>query len=1400
MGTSAKIPRSALAAVPLLVFLTLLFAQEARAQATITQAVGVTNTVYLTIGGPYGSTDLTAVTGATDLVITDSGAGAELQVGGTVSLALPNTNWEWVPSGCVATTTIVGGSVSFATPVDDQTLVATLAGAPSAAGNSITFTVLTARCVSSVTSAISATAIAATTNTFTSMTDAAWGTTIAAAAGPSLTFSTPTDAGADSTDLADGDGGWDLGVVYALTTHVTGADADMQLWWSVDSSLTSVNDEEGAFRSYRDSTNVEVPLWIDVSTSPTTATPLTNGLSDWDVYATEYYLYATCLETGDRRIGRAGPIRVFHYPTNNLDQDDPNSADATVDFASNDADYLDSGSLLALDDGTQDGSGVDNVTWTLTTIDFDHNADVDFYYSTLGSLTESDLVLSGSSGSYAVTGLTGATLVAPSDTLEEDVDFTFNWDVYTSDTDFVAAGAYYVYVVSNDGFHQDVDVSAFVYNVSHSPVLVLQDPYPDGTTAIFDLRPDVNRYFNINWGLTTAGDNDTDNNATIAFYIDADTDAATADFGQTTISTLTATSTATDDNASNGELIYSTTITENPDHQLNNMLDVDMWSWNEAFRASLNARVVAGDDIILYGVITSGSLSRICTYNSEDTNNLVTVGEDLTDGTSAVLTITNAQDAYVVNPPDLGGAVNWGEAYRIGWEFAWDFGETNQNILIYVGDEDMNTYGAYNGTWSSGGLGLVSICNNLWVANSTDGTVANNTGTDYVITGLSTDGVYDWQPATMTGNSVGFISGLDLATAVTNSADLYVYLVVSSNAAGSAPAATDLVFQAPGPLTLVSDAGNTAFGYKLIPSALTVTQGEDVTFRIYVDSGVPTAEIATVFMSCDTTYWDVKTPSAPFVLNETVFNSALVVENSNDQGNVSNGRHHLNFVYGANGAADANFDGGTNYVATLTLTAKHTGIVNAIDTEIYFDQDPPNDRWTTFIDGNGNEMQVLVQLPAARAESYPRGELQGNVDLQGVDDFAGMVATIAVSPSGAIHGMEEWDTLFAANDADTTTPGLQYVLDQAGHYHLLDVPNGEYDFTVHVDGWLDGTTDVVVQHGDHLGDIDPNYTQRITQGLAQQRLQLLAGDCAGYTDSTGTVTPDNQVDATDLTAVKNAYDATPDSSNWNALCDFERVNSLDHIYIDDLSLVNANQGLNGVPLVYRTTGQSNDGAAFRIVEAPEFAAAGQEFDVTVRLEGAADVRGLDVRLSHPGLELVALGNPEMMGGYSQADYLMKEQGSKVVFASAVKGNQTPSFVGSGDVMVLTLRALEAGRPQLNLCDGTLVNSAFESAGADLDNSAVLPVDYLLGEAYPNPFNPTTSIQFQIPEDGMVKLSVFNMLGQKVRTLVSEPLQAGHHLVTWDSTNDAGIQVASGVYVYQIDVNDFTKAHKMVLLK
>jgi len=96
--------------------------------------------------------------------------------------------------------------------------------------------------------------------------------------------------------------------------------------------------------------------------------------------------------------------------------------------------------------------------------------------------------------------------------------------------------------------------------------------------------------------------------------------------------------------------------------------------------------------------------------------------------------------------------------------------------------------------------------------------------------------------------------------------------------------------------------------------------------------------------------------------------------------------------------------------------------------------------------------------------------------------------------------------------------------------------------------------------------------------------------------------------------------------------------------------------------------------------------------------------------------------------------------------------------------------------------------------------AGLPSGYTLSQNYPNPFNPATTIRFSLPTAEAVTLEVFNLLGQKVKELRSGELSAGTYTVRWDATNEAGQDVASGVYFYRLSTDSFTQSKKMILLR
>ncbi len=98
------------------------------------------------------------------------------------------------------------------------------------------------------------------------------------------------------------------------------------------------------------------------------------------------------------------------------------------------------------------------------------------------------------------------------------------------------------------------------------------------------------------------------------------------------------------------------------------------------------------------------------------------------------------------------------------------------------------------------------------------------------------------------------------------------------------------------------------------------------------------------------------------------------------------------------------------------------------------------------------------------------------------------------------------------------------------------------------------------------------------------------------------------------------------------------------------------------------------------------------------------------------------------------------------------------------------------------------------------NLAEIPNRYSLAQNYPNPFNPTTEIKFSIGRHEKVSLVVYDILGREVRTLVNDDMVPGEHKVEWNGRNDLGNRVASGVYIYKLETDNFSKVRKMVLMK
>ena len=121
--------------------------------------------------------------------------------------------------------------------------------------------------------------------------------------------------------------------------------------------------------------------------------------------------------------------------------------------------------------------------------------------------------------------------------------------------------------------------------------------------------------------------------------------------------------------------------------------------------------------------------------------------------------------------------------------------------------------------------------------------------------------------------------------------------------------------------------------------------------------------------------------------------------------------------------------------------------------------------------------------------------------------------------------------------------------------------------------------------------------------------------------------------------------------------------------------------------------------------------------------------------------------------------------------------------------------------------GSALDSDFHEAlwtvGSDsflLDNDSTTPITFSLSDNYPNPFNPSTTIDYSVAEPSFVDLSIFDASGRLVKKIVSENKNVGSYSVSWNGTTDSGVDASTGMYFYTVEAGSFTETKKMLLVK
>jgi len=181
--------------------------------------------------------------------------------------------------------------------------------------------------------------------------------------------------------------------------------------------------------------------------------------------------------------------------------------------------------------------------------------------------------------------------------------------------------------------------------------------------------------------------------------------------------------------------------------------------------------------------------------------------------------------------------------------------------------------------------------------------------------------------------------------------------------------------------------------------------------------------------------------------------------------------------------------------------------------------------------------------------------------------------------------------------------------------------------------------------------------------------------------------------------------------------------------------------------------------------------------------------------------LVLWADRQMEQGVLHVDFKLSAGGEQIGLVQVL--DETPVFVDS-----LTFEEQKTDTAYGRLPDGS-DTWAFMPITPGAENEDFPPVSVVDGlprtfavyANYPNPFNPVTTIRFDLPENVDVTIKVYNVLGELVNTLVNNKLMpAGYHSINWNGTNHLGAGAASGIYFYQVNAGNFKSTHRMVLLK
>ena len=297
---------------------------------------------------------------------------------------------------------------------------------------------------------------------------------------------------------------------------------------------------------------------------------------------------------------------------------------------------------------------------------------------------------------------------------------------------------------------------------------------------------------------------------------------------------------------------------------------------------------------------------------------------------------------------------------------------------------------------------------------------------------------------------------------------------------------------------------------------------------------------------------------------------------------------------------------------------------------------------------------------------------------------------------------------------------------------------------------------------------------------------------------------DNQVGFDDFFILADQFGLTAEEESFEPAFDLSPNNKIDlndfFTFADFFGRAVEGVG-KGLPV---SMAGLNSEARFYLDAGSELPRVGEEMAIAVSLQDFVELKGYGLSVSYDPEVLAYVGTEvenSILGAGEFAEGQLVSNKDGLVSLVAYGDVGTEGDLGL-NLVFRSLREIEDS--YIQIVDGELRDGNYGLNTLDNPVSVLIqtrPEAYALRNNFPNPFNPETTLKYDLPDAGDVKLVVYNMLGQAVRTLVNEHKTAGRYAVQWDATNDRGQAMSSGIYFYRVQVEgEFTDVKKMLLLK